>query len=86
MVKDYDCEILYHSGKANKVADALSQKSSTMLMSIQVLPKALQEDVKMLALEIIMGHISTLTLQPTISDGIKGFKELDPTLKKFKED
>ena len=22
--KDYDCEILYHPGKANKVADALS--------------------------------------------------------------
>ncbi|KAL5567482.1 hypothetical protein UlMin_024057 [Ulmus minor] len=28
LVKDYDCEILYHPGKANKVADALSRKSS----------------------------------------------------------
>ncbi|KAI3773407.1 hypothetical protein L1987_47934 [Smallanthus sonchifolius] len=27
-VKDYDCEILYHSGKANVVADALSRKTS----------------------------------------------------------
>ncbi|KAL5540688.1 hypothetical protein UlMin_043340 [Ulmus minor] len=26
LVKDYDCEILYHPGKANKVADALSRK------------------------------------------------------------
>ena len=26
LVKDYDCEILYHPGKANKVADALSSK------------------------------------------------------------
>ena len=24
LVKDYDCDILYHPGKANKVADALS--------------------------------------------------------------
>ena len=27
VVKDYDCEILYHSGKANVVADALSRKA-----------------------------------------------------------
>ncbi len=25
-VKDYDCEILYHPGKANVVVDALSRK------------------------------------------------------------
>ena len=27
MVKDYDCEILYHPGKANVVVDALSHKT-----------------------------------------------------------
>ena len=27
VVKDYDCEILYHPGKANVVMDALSRKS-----------------------------------------------------------
>ena len=41
LVKDYDCEILYHPGKANCVADALSQKSSATIMSIQVMPKPL---------------------------------------------
>jgi len=28
VLKDYDCEILYHEGKANVVADALSRKST----------------------------------------------------------
>ena len=27
MIKDYDIDIIYHSGKANVVADALSRKS-----------------------------------------------------------
>lgn len=29
MVKDYDCEILYHPGKANVVVDALSRKAKS---------------------------------------------------------
>ena len=30
VVKDYDCEILYHLGKANVVADALSRKAASI--------------------------------------------------------
>ena len=29
MVKDYECEILYHLGKANVVADALSRRAES---------------------------------------------------------
>ena len=86
LVKDYDCKILYHLGKANKVVDALSQKSSATLMSIQALPRMLQEDIQRLALEIFTGQMSTLTLQPNIFEEIKKAQELDPTLKKLKED
>ena len=38
LVTDYDCEILYHPGKANGVANALSRKSSMTLMSISAMP------------------------------------------------
>ena len=35
LIKDYDCEILYHPGKANVVADALSKKERLkMIMSL----------------------------------------------------
>ena len=53
LVKDYDCEILYHPGKANKVVDALSHKSTATLMSIIVLPQPLQDDINGLSLELI---------------------------------
>ena len=55
-------------------------------MYIQSLLKALQEDVQELALEVIVGHIYTLSFQPTIFNGIKGSQELDLTLRKLKDD
>ena len=34
LLKDYDCSILYHPGKASMVADALSRKSASSLAHI----------------------------------------------------
>ena len=86
MVKDYDCEILYHPGKANKVADALIQKSIATLMSIQELPNSLQKEINSLELELIVGRVSALTLQPTIYESIQGAQELDPELYRIREE
>jgi len=85
LVKDYDCEILYHLGNANCVADALSRKSMVTVMSIRKMPEMLQKDIQKLDMEVIVGQLSTLTLQPMVFDGIKGTQELDPQLLKWKE-
>ncbi|GKE22894.1 hypothetical protein Tco_1434406 [Tanacetum coccineum] len=35
LLSDYDCEIRYHSGKANVVADALSRKEQSKPLRVQ---------------------------------------------------
>ena len=34
LIKDYECEILYHPGKANVVADALSRKEGRATLRV----------------------------------------------------
>nr|XP_043611643.1 uncharacterized protein LOC122583287 [Erigeron canadensis] len=74
LLKDYDCEILYHPGKANVVADALSRKSSHHALVVsplwvlitndfldqirEVQEKALQRDPKR---ERIQGQLQYFT-------------------------
>jgi hypothetical protein len=36
LIKDYDCVINYHLGKANVVADALSRKGKTVMNDIEL--------------------------------------------------
>jgi hypothetical protein len=43
LIKDYDLRINYHPGKANVVADALSERSHlNMLATSELLPEFLQ--------------------------------------------
>ena len=55
------------------------------VMSIRMMSEMLQKDIQELDMEVISGKLSTLTLQPTIFDGIKGAQELDSQLLKLKE-
>ena len=86
LVKDYDCEILYHPGKANSVADALSRKEEVRLMSIQTMHLELQKEINALELEILVGSLANMTIQPTIFDGMKGAQTLDPDLVRIRKD
>ncbi|WMV08680.1 hypothetical protein MTR67_002065 [Solanum verrucosum] len=60
LLKDYDITILYHPGKDNVVADALSRKASSMgsLASISVEDRLLGRDVQRLANSLVWLQIS----------------------------
>ena len=86
LLKDYDCKIHYHPGKANKVADALSRKSAGTLMSIRSLPKELQKEIEEFELMIISGGIAALHVRPLLVDRIKETQEKDKRLAEIKKD
>ena len=46
LFSDYDCEIKYHSGKANVVADALSRKARVKPLRVRAMNMTLQSSIK----------------------------------------
>ena len=61
LVRDYDCEILYHLAKANRVVDALSHKATEFgHMSFDRFPTPLQKDIHSLGFKLITGKLAIL--------------------------
>ena len=60
MIKDYDLVIDYHLGKANMVADALSQKSSLTLAHILTAYVPLLLDMKTMGVSLDYDGYSAL--------------------------
>ena len=54
LLKDYDCIIDYHPGKANVVADALSRKSTGSLAYMQTIQLPLMVELRELGVELRM--------------------------------
>ncbi|KAL0532570.1 hypothetical protein IC582_031294 [Cucumis melo] len=83
LVKDYDCEILYHPGKANVVADALSRKvsHSAALITRQA---PLHRDLERAEIAVSVGavtmQLAQLTVQPTLRQRIIDAQGNDPYL------
>jgi hypothetical protein len=62
LIKDYDLEIHYHPGKANLVADALSQKVHTNVAMILQFPDELVKEFERLNLKVV-AHAEGVTLE-----------------------
>ena len=76
MLKDYDVTILYHPGKANVVADALSRKTHSMgilaYLSVEEIPLA--SNIQLLSNSLVRLQISEE------SDGMIAFIEARSSL------
>ena len=55
LLSDYDIDIQYHPGKANKVADALSRKTYDTLVVMRKLPRELAKEIKDTEIVIVHG-------------------------------
>uniref|UniRef100_A0A2N9FNH1 RNA-directed DNA polymerase n=1 Tax=Fagus sylvatica TaxID=28930 RepID=A0A2N9FNH1_FAGSY len=90
LIKDYDCSINYHPGKANVVADALSRKSSGFSAALLTTQKEIINDLERMGIEVVMGHsgayLASLSVQPTLIERIKLLQSGDSQLVKIMDE
>ena len=74
LIKDYDCTIEYHPGKANVVANALSRKALGSLAYIQTIRLPLMIELRNLGVELSMEYsiilLANFQVRPTLVDRI----------------
>jgi hypothetical protein len=70
LIKDYDCEINYHPGKANVVADTLSRMSSIELATLSISQPQWIMELERLKLDVVTGGspilLSSMVIQPEL--------------------
>jgi hypothetical protein len=89
LIKDYDCEINYHPGKANVVADALSRKSTVELAALGISQSQLIKELTRMDLEVVGKgmpvHLANLMVQSELLARIKAAQFEDPKCAKIKQ-
>ena len=94
LLKDYDITILYHPGKANVVADALSRKAGSMgsLAHLQASRRPLAREVQTLANDLMRlevnekgGLLASVESRSSFLDKIKGEQFNDEKLRRIQD-
>ena len=94
LLKDYDITILYHLGKANVVADALSRKAGIMgsLAHLQVSGRPLAREIQTLSNDFMRlkvnekgGFLASVEARSSFLDKIKGKQFDDEKLSRIRD-
>ena len=94
LLKDYDITIVYHPGKANIVADALSRKAGSMgsLAHLQASRRPLAREVQNLANDLMRlevnekgGLLASVEARSSFLDKIKGKQFDDEKLRRIQD-
>ncbi|KAL0294537.1 UNVERIFIED_CONTAM: Transposon Ty3-G Gag-Pol polyprotein [Sesamum calycinum] len=87
LLKDYDCTIDYHPGKANIVADALSRKTVDHLASMICYNVEYLTALRAMDVHFSVGGdmlLATMQVKPSLKDKIRDAQEKDSHLQKMK--
>jgi hypothetical protein len=70
-IKNYDLKVHYHPGKANVVADALSQKLQCNCVVMDSRINTLCDELRKMQIEVIpSGALSHISVEPALQDQI----------------
>ena len=90
MIKDYDCTIEYHPGKANVVVDALSRRLESSLSHMRLGYFPLLVDLRdlgvILEAEDSEPLLATFHVRPLLVDQIRTGQLQDPQMIKLKQE
>ena len=78
LIKDYECVIHYHSGRANVVADALSRKSTELCAKMNYLGMEFEQR----KMGVMLAH---LQVRPLLLNRVREFQLQNDQLKKIRQ-
>ena len=85
LIKDYDCTIDYHPGKANIVVDALSRKSRSSQSSLNVVRTTLFTEFRSCATALLVSE-NAISVRPKLIDEVIKKQSKDPIIRKLIEE
>ena len=89
LIKDYDCIIDYHPGKANVVADALSRKGKAVMGDIETAEQGNVRELKRMGIQLSVGLegslLAHMKIRSVLRDKVLEVQLADEGVRKIKE-